>query len=110
MTDKADLFHTYWSTLAPDAPQPEREYRFALPRKFRFDFCWHHAQLAVEIDGGRFAPMGGRHAGDVDKLKLNIAVLKGWRVLRYSPQMIEEDPLRCVNEVLTALGMEELAL
>ena len=68
----------------------EREFHFALPRKWRFDFAFPVQQIAVEIEGGTWN--GGRHtrgsgfAKDLEKY--NHAVLKGWRVLRYTPEMV----------------------
>lgn len=63
-----------------------REHRFAINRRWRFDFCWPAQRLAVECEGGTFA--GGRHTRgsgfESDAEKYNAAVLAGWRVLRYT--------------------------
>ena len=105
MTDSAELFMAYWRLLAPDtAPEPVREYRFHPVRKWRFDVAWPDRLLAAEIDGGQYISMGGRHNRDSDREKLNSATVRGWRVLRYSPQMLARDPAGCVGEVLEALG------
>ena len=80
-----------------------RELTFALPRRFRADFAWPESMLLVEIDGGSFAPQGGRHAGDKDKEKGNIAAAKGWRVMHFSPRMVDEDPLACIELVRQAV-------
>ncbi len=57
------------------------EHKFALPRKWRFDWCFPHAMLAIEIDGqGRHQTYVG-FRGDCEKL--NAAVELGWRVLRF---------------------------
>jgi len=65
---------------------PEREYRFASPRRWRFDFAWPDRMLAVEIDGGTY--VNGRHnraAGfQADCEKMNAAAMAGWRVLRFT--------------------------
>ena len=69
---------------------PEREYVFAQPRRWRFDFAFPDAKVSVEIEGGTWT--GGRHsrgggmAGDM--LKYNTAVIMGWKILRYTPQMV----------------------
>lgn len=72
-------------------PEPTREMRFAIPRKWRFDFCWIDKMLAVEIEGG--IHIQGRHnrgqGFEVDCEKLNAATLKGWRVLKFTRSMIE---------------------
>jgi len=84
-------------------PTPEREYRFHPPRQWRFDFAWTSYNLAVECDGGTWTK--GRHtrgAGfEQDCIKLNMAVLDGWRVLRFTRGMIDSG---------NALNMIESAL
>ena len=72
-------------------PEPVFEHRFHPKRRWRFDLAWPDLMLAVEIDGGTWT--GGRHVSPVgyakDCEKLNAAVVAGWRVLRFTPQMIE---------------------
>lgn len=70
---------------------PVREYRFHPSRKWRFDYAFPEHKLAIEIEGGVWT--GGRHtrgSGFVKDLeKYNQAVLLGWRVLRFSGQMVK---------------------
>lgn len=65
--------------------EPMREYAFARPRRWRFDFAWPEQKLAVEIEGGVWT--NGRHtrgSGFVaDTEKYNAAALLGWKVLRF---------------------------
>lgn len=72
-------------------PEPVREFRFAPPRRWRFDYCWPSQRLAVEIEGGAWS--GGRHtrgAGFLrDMEKYDAAVLLGYAVLRFTPQQVE---------------------
>lgn len=69
-----------------------REYQFAAPRKWRFDFAFPAHMLAVEIEGGIWNE--GRHtrgagfAADVEKY--NAATMAGWRVLRYTAAMVTD--------------------
>lgn len=76
---------------------PSREYPFAKPaRDWRFDFAFMATtdtgfqQVAVECEGGAYS--GGRHVrgkGFIeDMLKYNTAQLRGWIVLRYTPQQL----------------------
>lgn len=73
-------------------PEPEREYRFAPPRRWRFDFAWPAEKLAVEVEGGHWS--GGRHtrgAGfESDCEKYAEALLRGWRTLRVTTGMVKD--------------------
>ena len=70
---------------------PLREYKFHPDRKWKFDFYFPDAKLAVEIEGGTWVK--GRHnsgAGfERDAQKYNQAVLMGIFVLRYTTGMVE---------------------
>lgn len=72
---------------ADGLPEPVFEYRFAPPRRWRFDAAWPDRKLAVEVQGGLF--MGGRHSrgGALRKEheKLNTAASMGWRVCYVIP-------------------------
>ncbi len=74
-------------------PEPQTEYRFAPPRRWRFDFCWPSPELklAVEVDGGGF--VNGRHSRGLgierDCEKFAAALLLGFRVLRVTPSQVE---------------------
>lgn len=73
-------------------PTPEREYRFHPIRKWRFDFAYSKKKIAIECEGAVWSR--GRHtrgAGFIgDCQKYNAAQLLGWKVLRYSSDMIDE--------------------
>lgn len=73
-----------------DIPNPEREYRFHATRKWRFDFAWPDSKVAVEIDGGGFTFGGGKHMQPRDLEKLNTAASLGWKVYRFTPEMIRK--------------------
>jgi len=111
-------FLTQWRRFAPGyMPEPQcqengGEVLFAtdVEREFRFDFAWPELFVAVEIDGGQRKPGGGRHAHDTDREKHNCAVSLGWRVLRYSPEMVEKDPIQVIGEVVTLLHQQEINL
>lgn len=99
-------FLYYWTMLntlpIEDAHSvPVSEYRFDDTRKWRFDFAWPKVKVAVEIDGGVF--MGGRHTSGAgytkDCYKLNRAVELGWRVLRFTPQMLKNDPISVIQQI-----------
>ena len=71
-------------------PEPEREYRFAPPRRWRFDFAWPKRRLAVEIEGGVHS--GGRHVrgqGFVDDAEKYLgAIVLGWTVIRVPSEWV----------------------
>lgn len=68
-------------------PEPVAEYRFAPPRRWRFDFCWPNHRLALEVQGGLWTR--GRHTRGAALLKehekLNTAAAMGYRVLFCTP-------------------------
>lgn len=80
-----------------------REYVFAPPRKFRFDFCIIDKKIAIEVDGG--SRSHGRHnradgfAADCEKL--NLAAALGWRVFRFTTNMVVSGKaIQTIREVL----------
>ncbi len=87
-------------------PDAEREYMFALEamgRRWRWDFCWPDAMLAVELQGGVWAR--GRHsrgAGYIaDCEKSNAGTLLGWRLLRFTREQVESGyALECVERAM----------
>lgn len=113
MTDHAPLFLAYWNMLAPQAARDAivwtPEYPFMLPvKKSRFDWACVSHRVSVEVDGGQFAPRGGRHASDTDREKLNEAAAHGWRVYRFSPKQLTDNPHLCISQVLRGLGYSPL--
>ena len=70
----------------------EEEYVFLKPRRFRFDFAWPEHMIAVEIEGGTYTQ--GRHVTGTgfakDCEKYNLATLNGWRVYRFTTQMVKD--------------------
>lgn len=75
--------------------KPVREYRFAPPRRWRFDFAYPKRKIAVEIEGGAWT--GGAHTRgkhfESDCEKYNTAVVMGWRVFRFTGGMVESGNL-----------------
>lgn len=84
-------------------PAPLRERCFAVGRRFRADFMWPDQALIVEVDGGTW--IGGRHqtgAGYTrDCVKLNLATLAHWRVLRFTGDMVRSgEALKMIEQAL----------
>jgi hypothetical protein len=110
VSDLEAAFDTHWTRLAPkDAPAPVAQYRFEPGRKWAFDRAWPslNHMVAVELDGGVWT--SGRHTrgqGFVnDCTKLNMATVRGWRVLRFTSTHLEQDPQGCIDQVLRLLGL-----
>ena len=84
-------------------PEPVTELRFAPPRRWRFDFCWPLAKVALEVDGGGW--VNGRHSRgtgiEKDAEKVNAAAALGYRVLRATPAMVADGrALNAIEKVL----------
>ena len=76
-------------------------------RRFSGDICFPQERLRIEVNGGG---QGGRHMSiggySRDRVKANLAVLNGWRVLEVTSQQVKDGSAR--NWIATALGKEEL--
>ena len=72
--------------------EPEREYRFDMERKWRFDFAWPTQKVALEVEGGVWS--GGRHVRgsgySKDIEKYNAATTQGWKVIRVTSKMLQD--------------------
>lgn len=90
MSEHERTLETHLMALATCQPF-EREYKFHPSRKWRFDFAWPAVYVAAEVEGGLW--IKGRHnraeGFRKDCEKYNEAVLHGWRVLRFTPEMVE---------------------
>jgi very-short-patch-repair endonuclease len=72
-------------------PEPEREYRFAPPRRYRADFAYPEQKILVEVQGGIYT-RGAHSRGtglERDYEKINLAQLNGFMVFQFSRKMIE---------------------
>lgn len=98
---------------AAGLPEPERQWVFAPPLRWAFDFAWLRVyneilgalpgnRLAVEVDGGTWS--GGRHTTgkgfEDDCRKLDLAVCLGWKVLRVTADMIENGEALLLVEIV----------
>lgn len=87
--------------------RPEREYRFDPVRRWRVDFAFPEAKLAIEVEGGVW--QGGRHVRGAgyskDLEKYNALTQAGWRLLRYTTGMVSSG--EAINGVLAAIRATE---
>jgi len=74
-----------------ELPAPEKQYHFHPVRKWRSDFAYPGLHLLIEIEGGIYT--NGRHVRpqgyQEDCIKYNEAALLGYRLLRFTPDMVE---------------------
>lgn len=92
---------------AHQLPEPEREYAFAKPRKYRADFAYPEMNLLIEVEGGIYGRGGHSSPAGItrDVEKGNTAMLLGWRVLRCTSEQVTSG--QCVLWIREALGMGE---
>jgi very-short-patch-repair endonuclease len=94
-----------------DSVDPVREYVFAPPRRWRFDFAWVKQRVAVEIEGGLW--MRGRHTtakgmlADMDKY--NAAAALGWFVLRFAAEHLRGDPQGVFEAIVACMNCYRIA-
>jgi len=79
-----------------------REFRFAPPRRWKFDYMLKDGRTAIEIEGAIWS--AGRHtrgAGyQADLEKYNEATKMGFRVYRFSTQDVLEGKAKAFLEAL----------
>ena len=72
------------------------EHQFLSDRKFRFDIAMPEKKIAIEYEGLENKQQGkkSRHTTNVgysnDCLKYNLAIVNGWKVLRFTAYNYEE--------------------
>lgn len=95
-----NLFDTQWRRLG--GKPLTAEWKFHPTRNWRFDRANIHLKIAVEVDGGTW--IQGRHTSGVgfanDCEKLNNAALLGWRVFRFTSDMLTNDPAKHLTPVI----------
>lgn len=94
----ADLWIAYYPAI-----DLHSEYRFASPRRFRFDFACPLAKVAIEINGGIWTD--GRHSRGsglaTEYEKINLASSLGWRVFHLCTNTIEDEVIyRMIAETI----------
>ena len=87
----------------------EREQTLIPKRRFRFDFLITGSDLVIEVEGGTWS--GGRHTSGAgfrsDCYKYNLALELGYRVLRYTTDMVTKG--EAIAQILNILGAESAA-
>lgn len=99
----AEIFDGQLRLYGIQIPPHVREFRFHATRRWRFDFAWPAHKVAVEIDGGTW--IAGRHSRGPgyrkDCEKLNEAILLGWKVFKFTSDMVKDGA--AINTIMQAL-------
>lgn len=82
-------------------PAPQRQVRFvrAGGRVGYIDLAYPEAMVAIELDG--WAEHGLRSAFDADRIRGNELVLAGWRLLRFTWSMTDDEICAAISAALT---------
>lgn len=87
------------------------EYKGIIGRKFRFDCANPIEKIAIEIEGGIWLGRNGGHTGGIgyeqNMEKYNLAVLEGWKILRYSPATLKKTPWKLIADIRKLCGVDE---
>lgn len=86
-----------WQWAFHGGPDMEKEVRFHPVRMWRFDYALPDYKLAIELDGGTYRKEGGAHSGGAaakrDRQKSNAAVVLGWKLFRFTTDMINAEEI-----------------
>jgi very-short-patch-repair endonuclease len=97
------LLEPRMARLLRDHGLPPATFQHDIPgTRFRVDFAYPEARLAIEVDG--YDPHGTRKAFDADRERQNTLVLLGWTVLRFTWPQVVRRPGQVANQVRSALG------
>lgn len=105
-SNREHQFEVLLRIFGTDLPVPVTEHRFHPERKFRLDFAWEAQKVAVEVEGATWVK--GAHSSGAgiqrDCEKSNLALLAGWRVLRFTSTMLDDNPGQCIALVRQLLS------
>ncbi|MGB3330809.1 MAG: hypothetical protein WBA46_17735 [Thermomicrobiales bacterium] len=110
---KADLLT--FLTYAPQAFgldwQIVTEHRFHPIRRWRFDYCWPDAKIAVEYDGIMFGHASHSSLAGIlrDSDKANEAQRLGWRVFRANAKTVGDNTFMDLMDAVLADEAERRA-
>lgn len=86
----------------------EAEYRFHTDRKWRFDYAWPAAKIAIEIDGGQWQVTGRDISREAERN--NEAQIAGWCVLHMTSEQIDKRVLWCAEQVRRAFAARKITI
>jgi hypothetical protein len=90
-------------------PAGEPQYRFASPRRWRFDRAWPERKISLELEGGVYRKGGGWHQSiqryTADAEKYSTAAVMGWVVVRCTGAQVRDGTM--VRLLKQAFGLED---
>jgi very-short-patch-repair endonuclease len=89
--DKADELDFQFKARNPSIPKYAREFLFHPLRKWRLDFAFEEARLAVEVNGGVYVS-GGHTRGKAyenDCEKYAHLAIMNWRLIVVTPKQVK---------------------
>ena len=116
LSDAERAFETYWLQYGQandiDMPELHGQHVFHETRKWAFDYAHKPSKTAVEIDGGVWETRKTGHTSGTgytsDREKDNAALDDGWIVRRFTPQMMDNDPFKCIKQILTSIDRQKV--
>lgn len=80
-------------------------------RRFRFDCANPERKIAIEIEGGIWMGHNGGHTNGIgyenNMKKYNMAVVAGWKVLRYSPETLRKRHWQIISDIRRLCGFTD---
>lgn len=103
---------TFYLHCKVDNLKAVRQFAFHPTRKWQFDFAWPEVMVAVEIEGGVWLGANGGHTSGTGYAnnceKYNEAILLGWQVLRFTPDMVKSGyAIEMTKKILTRLTRDD---
>jgi hypothetical protein len=94
-----------------DGPAYTTEHRFHPTRKWRFDYAWPEAKVALEVEGAIFARGKSGHTSGVgvarDAEKGNAAQMIGWVVLRVTDKTNLDDLITGLKALIASRSVAQ---
>ncbi|MDA8119899.1 MAG: DUF559 domain-containing protein [Gammaproteobacteria bacterium] len=92
-----------WQAVSARWPQAVAEYQAIPGRRYSLDVAFPEVKLAIEVDGFRHH---GKFLDDFtrDRVRQNLIVEAGWRVLRFTAGQVYQSMDECLAQIERLLG------
>lgn len=112
--DKKHVFEWAWTvfwacdSLPITKPELIPEFKFYPGRLYRADYTIADYPILIEVNGGTSMKKSGHNTWygiQRDYRKLALASANGYYSFWFTPQMLETDPLRCIQPIYDCIRM-----